>query len=228
MKNLFIMTMLSMVDNETVFQGSWHFWGAIFDKLESGVTEGIDQTFVTVYKALKAADMVQHSLQFKRQNQLQQEQRILLSAIDQRLHGKYVYVICENNQMVRVAESAFFKLVDSFKPLLVERGLNIDLLAKGAIKFISLQGSAGQQFDWNAMRLYGMDQKDIVYVMPSVVDGHYKPLLEAYQRHLKNIEASDFVKLLEIELERDFPSRKKSEAFQGLKEKIQAGELKIG
>lgn len=201
MKQLFIKTMLSMADSKTVFTASHEFWANIYDRITAGQTENIDQTFITIYQALKAADQIQNNYRLSPKEEFIQERRILLSAIEQRLKGKWVTVICHNPDQARLMQELFFKLVGDLKPLLNQRGSNVDLLAKGHIQFKAVRSIENQGFQWSNLRILGGDSKDVVYIMPSAVHEHYAPLLTEYKRNSKLLEASECVATLERYLE---------------------------
>lgn len=215
MKKLFIQAMMNMVDNKTIFKAHPGFWGQIFDKIESGITDGVDPTFHTVYQTIKAVHLVQSSPDIKRQNNIEQEQQILLNAIDKRIQGRYVYIICLNQVESAHAEQAFFKLVDVLRPVLINRGITTDLLAKGAIRFININRAEYDGFNWATLRMPGIDPRDALYIMPSVVDRHYAPFMDAYKQHSREIEPSPFVKTLQVVIEQHFRnSQSKSGAWE--------------
>lgn len=208
MKQLFISTVSAMVDHETIFMASADFWGRIFDRLETGVHDNIDRTFVAIYKTLKAVDRVQYSLEMQRMNESNTERRILLSAIEARLKGKNVIVIGRDQEHIQQLESEFFRLIDLVKPLLNNRHGNVDILTRGRISFISMISHKCEGFDWVQRRLKGMDKKDVLYIAPSLVNQHYAPILAEYKQNSREISVSDFVNSLEQAIEQIAAARK--------------------
>lgn len=201
MKQIFINTIKEMVDHKTFFNASSDFWGSTFDRIESGRLEGIDPTFITVYRTVKAMTNLQSSYRLSREEEYIQERRILLSAIEARLDGKCVHVLCASMAQVRQMEENFFTLIGKLKPILNSRDSNVALLHRGSIAFHVAQGLSGKGFEWGVGHVHGADIKDAVYVMPSVVFQHYGPLLNQYKKHSKLIDATDYVRRLELAID---------------------------
>lgn len=208
MKQLFISTVSAMVDHETIFVASKDFWGKTFDRLETGVHDNIDRTFVAIYKTLKAADFVQNNYELKCLNEYDTERRILLSAIEARLQGKNVIVIGRDQTHTGEMEREFFRLIDLLKPLLNNRHGNVDILTRGRISFISMKSNRCDGFDWVQRRLKGMDKKDVLYIAPSLVNQHYAPILAEYKQNTREMSVSDFVNSLEQAVEQMAAARK--------------------
>lgn len=192
--------MMQMADNQTIFTSSHDFWASIYDRIEAGHTENIDASFLLIYRTIKTADAIQSNHRLTHQEKFNQERRILLSSIEHRLHGKWITIICENVEQAHRMQEHFFKLVGDLKPLLVSRSNNIDLLAKGGIKFKAVRSVENQGFDWSRLCISGSRQ-DIVYVMPGAIYQHYEPILAEYKRNSQVIEPNDYVKTLERYLE---------------------------
>ena len=204
MKQLFINTVSTMVDRETIFLASPEYWGQIFDKLESGKTENIDQTFVTIYRTLKTAEMVQSNPHIQRLSEEKNRRRVLLSAIEERLKGKWVIVVCLDKTQVKVMEREFFRLVNMVSPTLTTNHYlngNPEILNRGEIKFVSIKSSSASHFDWNKRRLMGMDIKDVVYIDPVLVNAHYAPILAEYKRNSSEVVLTDLMKSMESRVE---------------------------
>lgn len=204
MKKQFILIMQRMADNQSIFQAGEKFWAGVYEKLDAGITAGIDSTFITVYKTLKTLDAVENDKTIQRQAQFDQEQRILLSAIDKRIAGSNVYLICASRTEAAMAEQAFFKLVDILTPVLKQRGFHADLLAKGAIRFMDIGRAEREGFSWTSLRIPGIGPHDLMYLMPSVIHRHYAPFIDAYKRHSQDLQLSDFVQGLKATVEQHF------------------------
>ena len=198
MKSLFINSLLSLVDSETVFMASREYWGNIFDGLELGKTENIDPTFVTIYRTIKAVESVKKNPQFIRLNEMVATRRMLLAAIDSRLKGKAVSVICRDSQSVKILESEFFRMVGMVTSLLSNRHGDVDVLTRGSIRFVSLSSRHNHDsFSWSQRRINGMDSKDVVYISPALVTDHYKPIFAEYERNSSEIILSDSMQQIE-------------------------------
>lgn len=220
MKQLFINTVSTMVDRETIFLASPEYWGQIFDKLESGKTENIDQTFVTIYRTLKTAEMVQSNPHIQRLSEEKNRRRVLLSAIEERLKGKWVVVVCLDKDQAKVLEHEFFRLINMVSSIFTTAYLPKleNILSSGEIKFVSIKSSSASHFDWNQRRLMGIDIKDVVYIDPVLVNAHYAPILAEYKRNSSEVVLTDLMKSMESRIEMIDARRKEKISGLGLLE----------
>lgn len=211
MKQLFINSLLSMVDSETVFMASREYWGNIFDAIEAGKTENIDPTFVTVYRTIKAVDLVKKNPQFNRLNEILATRRMLLAAIDSRLKGQNVVIVCRDQQSIKIIENEFFRLVGMVTSLLSLGGKGgVDMLTRGSIRFVSLSSRQNHDsFSWSQRRMHGMDSKDVFYIAPALVEAHYSPILAEYERNSSEIVLSDSMQKIENDIVQMDTSRAK-------------------
>ena len=87
-KKLFIQTINSMVDMETIFIAHPSYWSDVYDRLQAGRTDGIDQTFITVFKTIQAVQQIQNNSALIRADQEVKASRMLTSAIEYRMQKK--------------------------------------------------------------------------------------------------------------------------------------------
>ena len=198
-KKLFIQTINSMVDFKTVFIAHPSYWSDVYDRLQAGRTDGIDQTFITVFKTIQAVQLIQNSRELLRADQEVKASRMLTSAIEYRMQGRHVTIVCEDVPDMRRAEEKYFELVELVKHTYPDTAKSAEILEKGAINFIVIRPHLFQSitFDFSGnARMYGMDEKDILYVLPWVLDKHW---LDRSVPHFKAYEAfSDDQKLSQM------------------------------
>lgn len=195
-KKLFIQTINSMVDMETIFIAHPSYWSDVYDRLQAGRTDGIDQTFITVFKTIQAVQQIQNNSALIRADQEVKASRMLTSAIEYRMQGRRVTIVCESIPDKCRAEEKFFELVELVKQGYPETAQSAEILKKGEINFIVIRPLLKQaiSFDFSGnARVNGMDEKDILYVLPWVIEKHW---LDRSVPHFKAYEAfSDDQKL---------------------------------
>lgn len=175
-KKLFIQAINGMVDLETIFVAHPSYWSDVYDRIQRGSTDGIDQTFITIFKTIQAVNQIQNNPALIRADQEVKASRMLTSAIEYRMQGRHVTIVCENVPDMRRAEEKYFELVELVKQGYPDTAKSAEILEKGAINFIAinpnLRHAISFDFTGNA-RMYGMDKKDILYVLPWVLDKHW-------------------------------------------------------
>lgn len=195
-KKLFIQTINSMVDMETVFIAHPSYWSDVYDRIQRGLTDGIDQTFITIFKTIQAVQQIQNNSALIRADQEVKASRMLTSAIEYRIHGRHVTIVCENIPDIRRAEEKYFELVELVKQGYPDTAQTAEILNKGSINFIAINRNLHESISFDCFgnaRMYGMDKKDILYVLPWVIDKHW---LDRSVPHFKAYEAfSDDQKL---------------------------------
>lgn len=195
-KKLFIQTINSMVDFKTVFIAHPSYWSDVYDRIQRGLTGGIDQTFITVFKTIQAVQQIQNNSALIRADQEVKASRMLTSAIEYRLQGRRVTIVCESIPDKCRAEEKYFELVELVKQGYPETAQSAEILKKGEINFIVIRPLLKQaiSFDFSGnARVNGMDEKDILYVLPWVIEKHW---LDRSVPHFKAYEAfSDDQKL---------------------------------
>ena len=195
-KKLFIQTINSMVDMETIFIAHPSYWSDVYDRIQRGLTDGIDQTFITIFKTIQVVQQIQNNSALIRADQEVKASRMLTSAIEYRLQGRHVTIVCENIPDIRRAEEKYFELVELVKQGYPDTAQSAQILNKGSINFIVIRPLLKQaiSFDFSGnARVNGMDEKDILYVLPWVIEKHW---LDRSVPHFKAYEAfSDDQKL---------------------------------
>jgi len=195
-KKLFIQTINSMVDMKTIFIAHPSYWSDVYDRIQRGLTDGIDQTFITIFKTIQVVQQIQNNSALIRADQEVKASRMLTSAIEYRLQGRHVTIVCENIPDIRRAEEKYFELVELVKQGYPDTAQSAEILNKGSINFIVIRPLLKQaiSFDFSGnARVNGMDEKDILYVLPWVIEKHW---LDRSVPHFKAYEAfSDDQKL---------------------------------
>lgn len=195
-KKLFIQTINSMVDMKTIFIAHPSYWSDVYDRIQRGLTDGIDQTFITIFKTIQVVQQIQNNSALIRADQEVKASRMLTSAIEYRLQGRHVTIVCENIPDIRRAEEKYFELVELVKQGYPDTAQSAQILNKGSINFIAIRPILKQaiSFDFSGnARVNGMDEKDILYVLPWVIEKHW---LDLSVPHFKAYEAfSDDQKL---------------------------------
>lgn len=195
-KKLFIQTINSMVDMETIFIAHPSYWSDVYDRIQRGLTDGIDQTFITIFKTIQVVQQIQNNSALIRADQEVKASRMLTSAIEYRMQGRRVTIVCESIPDKCRAEEKFFELVELVKQGYPETAQSAEILNKGSINFIVIRPLLKQaiSFDFSGnARVNGMDEKDILYVLPWVIEKHW---LDRSVPHFKAYEAfSDDQKL---------------------------------
>lgn len=195
-KKLFIQTINSMVDMKTIFIAHPSYWSDVYDRIQRGLTDGIDQTFITIFKTIQVVQQIQNNSALIRADQEVKASRMLTSAIEYRLQGRHVTIVCENIPDIRRAEEKYFELVELVKQGYPDTAQSAQILNKGSINFIAIRPILKQaiSFDFSGnARVNGMDEKDILYVLPWVIEKHW---LDRSVPHFKAYEAfSDDQKL---------------------------------
>lgn len=195
-KKLFIQTINSMVDMKPIFIAHPSYWSDVYDRIQRGLTDGIDQTFITIFKTIQVVQQIQNNSALIRADQEVKASRMLTSAIEYRLQGRHVTIVCENIPDIRRAEEKYFELVELVKQGYPDTAQSAQILKKGEINFIVIRPLLKQaiSFDFSGnARMYGMDKKDILYVLPWVIEKHW---LDRSVPHFKAYEAfSDDQKL---------------------------------
>ncbi len=195
-KKLFIQTINSMVDFKTVFIAHPSYWSDVYDRLQAGLTDGIDQTFITIFKTIQVVQQRQNNSALIRADQEVKASRMLTSAIEYRMQGRRVTIVCESIPDKCRAEEKYFELVELVKHGYPETAQSAEILKKWEINFIVIRPLLKQaiSFDFSGnARVNGMDEKDILYVLPWVIEKHW---LDRSVPHFKAYEAfSDDQKL---------------------------------
>ena len=195
-KKLFIQTINSMVDMKTIFIAHPSYWSDVYDRLQRGLTDGIDQTFITIFKTIQVVQQIQNNSALIRADQEVKASRMLTSAIEYRMQGRRVTIVCESIPDKCRAEEKYFELVELVKQGYPETAQSAEILKKGEINFIVIRPLLKQaiSFDFSGnARVNGMDEKDILYVLPWVIEKHW---LDRSVPHFKAYEAfSDDQKL---------------------------------
>lgn len=195
-KKLFIQTINSMVDMETIFIAHPSYWSDVYDRIQRGLTDGIDQTFITIFKTIQVVQQIQNNSALIRADQEVKASRMLTSAIEYRLQGRHVTIVCENIPDIRRAEEKYFELVELVKQGYPDTAQSAQILNKGSINFIAINRNLHESISFDCLgnaRMYGMDKKDILYVLPWVIEKHW---LDRSVPHFKAYEAfSDDQKL---------------------------------
>jgi len=195
-KKLFIQTINSMVDFKTVFIAHPSYWSDVYDRLQAGLTDGIDQIFITIFKTIQVVQQIQNNSALIRADQEVKASRMLTSAIEYRMQGRRVTIVCESIPDKCRAEEKYFELVELVKQGYPETAQSAEILKKGEINFIVIRPLLKQaiSFDFSGnARVNGMDKKDILYVLPWVIEKHW---LDRSVPHFKAYEAfSDDQKL---------------------------------
>lgn len=195
-KKLFIQTINSMVDLKTIFIATPSYWSDVYDQIQRGLTDGIDQTFITIFKTIHIVQQIQNNPALIRADQEVKASRMLTSAIEYRMQGRHVTIVCEDVPDMRRAEEKYFELVELVKQGYPDTAKSAEILERGAINFVVIRPHLYQSisFDFSGhTRMYGMDKKDVLYILPWVLDKHW---LDRSVPHFKAYEAfSDDQKL---------------------------------
>lgn len=198
MRQLFINTILNMVDNQSIFSASREYWGNVFDGLEAGNVENVDSTCLTVYKTIKAVGVVQNNPQYTRLDEKTATRRMLLASIEARLKGLSVWIVCRDNIAVKELERDFSNMVDQVTPLLYSRHGSENILKRGEIRFLSMSSrSNSDQFSWGQRSIQGAGFTDVVYIAPELLNYHYAPMFAEYKQNSSEIILSDFMQNIE-------------------------------
>lgn len=203
-KHLFISAVQNMVDFKTIFVASKEFWAGIYDAIHAGRTDGIDQAYITIYKTIHFIEMTKNDYVYGRGHEMRKEQRTLLSAIEQRIAGRHVTVMCLNHSEKMRAEHLFDELLDVVKDGYKDRIMPQDYLTRGQITFLHLTPQNEHLIrikNPGYFDMRGMDIKDVFLFMPNVLSEHYlkafQPYQEAYERFSDDAKLSRFIGLAE-------------------------------
>lgn len=203
-KKLFIQTINSMVDLKTIFIAHPSFWSDVYDQIQRGLTDGIDQTFITIFKTIQAVNFIQKDPALIRADQEVKASRMLTSAIEYRMQGRHVTIVCEDIPDMRRAEEKYFELVELVKQGYPDTAKSAEILERGAINFIAITRNLHESISFDCFgnaRMYGMDKKDILYILPWVIDKHWldrsAPYFTAYEAFSDDQKLSPMVQGVE-------------------------------
>lgn len=200
LKQLFIQTVTAMVDHKTVFACTPRFWGDMYDAIKNGQVQGIDQTYITIFRTIHCVKAAERDLGLQRENEYRKERRTLLSAIEHRINGLHVTVLCRDVSEKMRAERKFEELLSCVKAGYSSGELPDDYLTHGRMTFSHLTAEIHTNLSFGpyGFRLRGMDKKDKVLLMPSLLKhlmGAYEVYQSAYEQFDDEYRLSRFVGL---------------------------------